>query len=250
METTPAPAPETYWWRTRRPLPSLVFLIPLLTVYEVGVFWIGGHNPEALGNGADSWMRWALEQAGLSPFYVLPVAILLIFTAWQCWTREPWQLSGDVLLGMLTESLALAVALMVIGRMQDLAFQKLESSAIVASLGPPPAEVEKLVCYVGAGIYEETLFRLLLLPAVYYGLTSIGFPSVVAMTAAVTASALAFSGAHFVGPMAEPFVWFSFIFRWLAGLFFAGIFVLRGFGIAVGAHAAYDILVGVLHFQL
>jgi hypothetical protein len=70
------------------------------------------------------------------------------------------------------------------------------------------------------------------------------------MTLAMTASALAFAGAHHIGPLAEPCVWFNFIFRWLAGLFFAGVFVLRGFGIAVGAHAAYDILVGVLQFQL
>ena len=104
--------------------------------------------------------------------------------------------------------------------------------------------------YVGAGIYEETLFRLLLLPAVYYCLNVIGIPSKAAMTLAMTTSALAFSCAHYVGPMAEPFVWFSFIFRWVAGLFFASVYVLRGFGIAVGAHAAYDILVGVLHFRL
>ena len=249
METKETAVP-TYWYQTRRPLPSLVFMIPLLTLYEVGVLWMCGHDPDVLRNGADSWMRWALEQAGLSPVYILPAVIVLVFTVWQFSTREPWHIDGEVVLGMLTESLVLAVALMVIGRIQDIAFAQLETSPIAASLGAPPPGVEKLVCYVGAGIYEETLFRLLLLPAVYFCLTCVGFPSLLSITVAVTASGLAFSGAHFVGPGAEEFVWFSFIFRWVAGLFFAGVFVLRGFGIAVGAHAAYDILVGVLHFRL
>jgi hypothetical protein len=30
----------------------------------------------------------------------------------------------------------------------------------------------------------------------------------------------------------------------MAGVFFAWVFVIRGFGIAVGTHTAYDILVG------
>jgi hypothetical protein len=250
--TTETTNSETYWHQTRRPLPCLVFLIPLLTLYEVGLLWASKHGSdiESVQNGADSWMRWAIEQVGFSPAYVMPFVILLIFTFWQMWTREPWKMDGEVMLGMLGESMVLAVALMVLGRVQDLAFLRIETSEIVASLGESGTTVERLVSFVGAGIYEETLFRLLLLPAVYYCMTGLGIPSPISMTLAMTASALAFAGAHHVGPMAEDFIWFNFIFRWIAGLFFAGVFVLRGFGIAVGAHAAYDILVGVLHFQL
>jgi hypothetical protein len=36
-----------------------------------------------------------------------------------------------------------------------------------------------------------------------------------------------------------------FVFRTCAGLFFTFLFVARGFGVAVGAHAGYDVLVGV-----
>ena len=52
------------------------------------------------------------------------------------------------------------------------------------------------------------------------------------------------------GTPGEAFTWFAFIFRWLAGVYFAWVFVVRGFGVAVGAHTAYDILVGWLgwHF--
>ena len=40
--------------------------------------------------------------------------------------------------------------------------------------------------------------------------------------------------------------WFSASFRCLAGIFFATLFVYRGFGIAAGTHALYDVLVGWL----
>ena len=243
---------DTYWHKTRRPLTCLVFLIPLLTLYEVGVMWAAknGSDVESVQNGADSWMRWVIEQLGFNPTYVLPFVILLIFTCWQIWTRESWRMDGEVMLGMLGESLVLAVALMVIGRVQDLAFHRIEANQVIAALGDSSTTLDRLVSFVGAGIYEETLFRLLLLPAVYFSLKAIGIPSPLSMTMAMTASALAFAGAHHVGPMAEQFVWFNFIFRWIAGLFFASVFVMRGFGVAVGAHAAYDILVGVLQFQL
>lgn len=247
-----APSGDTYWYQTRRPLPCLVFLIPLLTVYEVGVLWASQHGGdlEVVQNGADSWMRWAIQQLGFSPAYILPFLILLIFTFWQIWTRDPWKMDGEVMLGMLGESLVLAIALMVIGRVQDMAFHRIETSQVVTALGGPATTLERLVSYVGAGIYEETMFRLILLPAIYYCLVGVGIPSPVSMTLSMSASALAFAAAHHVGSVAEPFLWFNFIFRWIAGLFFASVFVMRGFGIAVGAHAAYDILVGVLRFQL
>ena len=38
-------------------------------------------------------------------------------------------------------------------------------------------------------------------------------------------------------------------FRWLAGVYFAWVFVVRGFGVAVGTHTAYDILVGWLDWH-
>ena len=62
---------------------------------------------------------------------------------------------------------------------------------------------------------------------------------------AVILTSLLFSAAHYVGPHGEPFDAFSFSFRCIAGAFFAVLFVWRGFGIAAGTHAMYDIFVGI-----
>ena len=62
---------------------------------------------------------------------------------------------------------------------------------------------------------------------------------------AVLLTSTIFSAAHYLGPYGEAFDAFSFAFRFLAGAFFAVLFVYRGFGIAAGTHALYDIFVSV-----
>ena len=48
------------------------------------------------------------------------------------------------------------------------------------------------------------------------------------------------------GAGGEAFVGVVFLYRFLAGMFFATLFRIRGFGIAVGAHSGYDVLVGLI----
>ncbi len=107
-----------------------------------------------------------------------------------------------------------------------------------------------MVGYLGAGVYEETLFRLILVPLLWKALRLLQAPQVLASTLAVTGSALLFALAHHAGTPGETFTWFAFVFRWMAGVFFAWVFVLRGFGIAVGTHTLYDILVGWIAWRI
>ena len=58
-----------------------------------------------------------------------------------------------------------------------------------------------------------------------------------ALALAIMATSVVFSGAHYVGPHGEAVEWFSASFRCFAGVFFATLFVYRGFGIAAGTHA-------------
>ena len=84
----------------------------------------------------------------------------------------------------------------------------------------------------------------MLVPAFFAILRLLQMPQVLASSWAVTASAFLFALAHHAGSPGEAFTWYAFVFRWMAGVFFAWVFVIRGFGIAVGTHTAYDILVG------
>jgi membrane protease YdiL (CAAX protease family) len=121
---------------------------------------------------------------------------------------------------------------------------------LAAGAAAPAGPLAALVGFLGAGVYEEALFRLVLIPVFFAALRALQTPQVIASSAAITASSLLFSLAHHAGTPGEAFTWFAFIFRWLAGVYFAWVFVVRGFGVAVGTHTAYDVLVGWLgwHF--
>lgn len=233
-----------YWSEARLPLPSLVFLIPLLVIYECGVLWVGGGNSEALRNGADFWMRGWLHQLGLGHLMLLPGLVVFGLMAWHYCGRYPWRFSVDTLIGMLAESLLFAFLLIVLGQLQDFVFQNW--------IGPETLSINveavaaRTISFIGAGIYEEVMFRLCLLPICYgfFRMTQISVRWSAML--AIISTSLAFSLAHYVGPAPDTFAFYSFSFRALAGTFFAALFWLRGFGITVGCHAAYDLLVGIL----
>ena len=237
----PDTLPPDYWDLAQRPLNSLCFLLPLLVAYEVGVFWLGGTQAAALRNGADCWLRGALETVGGKYEWLLPVIIALALLAWQGVSRQPWQVSPETWLGMLAESVLFAFLLVLFGQAQGALFQQWSQTSVAI-----PAELARGISFLGAGIYEEVLFRLLLIPACYGVWRLLLLPHKPALLMAVLLSSLLFAGAHYVGVTGETFTPFTFTFRVFAGIYFAALFALRGFGIAAGTHAAYDLLVGVL----
>lgn len=234
-----------YCSATRHPWPCLLFLLPLLLLYEAGVLWMGGARPEVLRNGADTWLRWGLEAFGLAQLYWPPALIVCVFLAWSWRERyyRPYNLLG-VWTGMFFESALFALGLWALSRGLG---PVLEGLGIRLSSAPPPdPTLARLITFVGAGIYEEVLFRLLLFSVLSWVLLRLGTSALVAFLFAGAVSAMLFAAAHNFGPYGEAFNAYVFLFRALAGFYFAFLYALRGFGIAVGAHAGYDVLVGVL----
>src|SRR5262245_54810324 len=84
------PEHDDYWSLARQPLHCLVFLLPLLGVYELGVLQLSGTANEAPRNGADYWMRTALQHAGLEHPHLLPAIVLGVLFAWQVAARHRW----------------------------------------------------------------------------------------------------------------------------------------------------------------
>ncbi len=243
---SPAPCPphplaaaaERYWVRSREPLTALVFVAPLLVIYEAGVLLLG---PQAIRNGADVWLRTGLDRLGLGPYFLLPALTVALLLAWHHTTGRPWRFSRAVVWGMAAECVLLGYCLRGILLLQA-ALLSVEISA--PGIGEQ-GRLASAIGYLGAGLYEEVLFRLILLPAATASLLAAGVAARPAVVAAVVSTSLVFSAAHYVGPYGDPFLAFSFTFRFLAGVFFATLFIYRGFGIAAGAHATYDLLVGL-----
>jgi membrane protease YdiL (CAAX protease family) len=228
---------ENYWAESRRPLVSLVFIAPLLVTYELGV--LAFH----IQNGADAWMRRSLNLMGFSQHFLLPILTVCALLAWHHLSREPWRFSRKVIWGMAVECVLLALCLQLIYQVQ----REVVATEIAVQWSPRCNIFGDAVGYLGAGIYEELLFRLILLSLVTWGFRQSGLELRTSTILGVVVSSLIFSAAHHVGPAGEPLEWFKFSFRFLAGVFFAILFLYRGFGIAAGTHAGYDILVGLFH---
>jgi hypothetical protein len=226
-----------YWIAARRPLVSLAFVAPLLAVYEVGVLTIEEHP---VRNGADVWLRQLLERTGFGQYFLLPAATVVVLLAWHHLTRQSWRVRPIWLYGMLIESTLLAAALLAIAQVQGSFFE-------AAAIGPADVQrwATQIVSYCGAGFYEEVLFRLILLPAVAGALKLAGASSRTSLLAAALTTSFLFAAAHHVGPHGDAFDLYVFTFRWSAGAFFSFLFVYRGFGVAVGTHALYDIFAGI-----
>ncbi|MCA9086335.1 MAG: CPBP family intramembrane metalloprotease [Planctomycetaceae bacterium] len=235
-----------YWTDARRPLSCLLFLSPLIAIYEAGVLMLAEAQPDSIRNGADYWMRSLLSMAGLSQVLLLPLLVAAVLLSWHVLRKHPWQINLETQIGMLAESLLLAIALIAVGQVHRLLFlnlQPYESDGRLLTLAT--GELTRAVSYIGAGVYEEVMFRLLLLPLAWLAFRAFEFPPRSAAVMSAISTAFIFALAHHVGPAADAFNLFAFSFRAAAGLFFATIFFLRGFGITVGCHAAYDLLVGV-----
>lgn len=241
---------DDYWALARQPLHCLLFLLPLLAAYEIGTGLGVGDDHSSVRNGADYWMRSGLHLAGLKHPLLLPVVVVGLLATWQLVGRFRWKPSAGTLLGMLAESALFGACLVLLGQLQDLAFRShlghLAQGAHSAIPLAQPGTMPRVISYIGAGIYEEVLFRLCLIPASYGVLRALLIPRRPAMLLAVLSTSILFSAAHYVGPAADQLTLFSFVFRAIAGVFFALLFVLRGFGITVGSHAAYDLIVGIL----
>lgn len=245
-----------YWQASTRPIICLVFVAPMLLAYEGGLlFW-----PQAMRNGADVWLRKLLELAGFSQYLLLPLLTCGILLAWHHLRHDSWKIHGNVLYGMLIESMTLGFLLVVIAQTQGAFLNELTASRAVPT---PCAIMEegsflvRAMAFFGAGIYEELLFRMILLSGLAAGIHQLGVSRSVSCVTAVALSSLVFAAAHYqldlhVGTwhiatsFGDSFQWSSFLFRCSAGIFFSLVFLFRGFGIAVGSHALYDILVSLL----
>ncbi len=235
-----------YATQSARPLVSMVFIAPLLIVYELGIVVLG---PHALRNGADTWLRHLLECLGFGQYFLLPILTCGILLAWHHTRHDSWSLPGGVITTMLLESMLFALVLFGLAHLLRAVFvPPLAAVEGGGSLDSSASAVSRLIGYCGAGIYEELLFRLMLLPSVTGLLRWLGVSWRASLLSAIVVTSLVFSAAHYqlFTHAGYTFDWYSFSFRFAAGTFFAVLFVWRGFGIAVGAHALYDILVEVI----
>ncbi|HET7550414.1 MAG TPA: CPBP family glutamic-type intramembrane protease, partial [Gemmatimonadaceae bacterium] len=107
-----------------------------------------------------------------------------------------------------------------------------------------PDGLTRLMVSLGAGLYEELLFRVILVSALDWGgRRLLGWSPWAAGAGATLLGAAIFSAFHYVGPYGDAFQLQSFVFRMIGGVFFSGLYLLRGFGLDAWTHALYDVFI-------
>lgn len=226
----------------------MLFALPLLLLYEALALVLGPVTG-GVRNAADVVLRQvAYSVAGP---YALPLlgAALMGVGGWlviRDARARGWRLKPRWFGLMLVESAALAVVFGIV--VATVTAQLLGVLTLaVQSAELPTGGAVWLMLSLGAGLYEELVFRVLLVSGITAICVSLlGMKRNASLATAVVVSAVLFSIAHHVGPFGDPWEFSVLAYRFVAGLAFSVMYAVRGFGVTAWTHALYDVWVVVL----
>lgn len=241
-----------YWKTSRSPRYSVLFALPLLLLYEALATLLSAPDGSGIRNGADVLLKSAFEGVAGPHGHLLFGLAMIGGSIWiisRDQKKSGGRLRPAVFGTMFAESLLLASVFgLVVGTVTAVLLGQLPLLAVQD--GIPMTEMgaaTRLMVSLGAGLYEELLFRVLLVSGLaLVGTRVLRWQPRTAAIVAVVVGAFIFSAFHYVGPYGDPFELRSFVFRMVAGLFFSGLYVVRGFGITAWTHALYDVFVLLL----
>jgi hypothetical protein len=234
-------AERSYFNVTRSWSAGLLFALPLLAVYELGVLMFRSE----INAAADiikmpiSWLRENPVQIfGADLMLVVGIVLIAVALAAVWRVGRLGALHAGTFLGMFSESLLYA---MILG---PLALAPITGELKFGGFSPHLDELPlKLVVAAGAGFYEEAFFRFIILGAVFYLAKEVGkLRPFTAGALALVVSGACFSAAHFLGGAETPELG-TFIYRLAAGMILGLVFLTRGFGVAAWTHAIYDLYI-------
>lgn len=229
---TPVPGGYLHW--SRDAAVGLFAVLPLWIVYEA-LRWLLAPEDR---NGAEVLLLQELARFGDRGHLVASgaFAVLVLVAARSLVRRHiPW--------------LRVAAVIALEGTVYALMLGPL-TSALTASatrlLAVDPAHgplVANLVGSLGAGIFEELVFRLGLMSLLVWiglrGCRAWSLPRGFALAFAVVVSGLVFSWFHHL--CGQPFERSVFVYRTIAGMLLGLLMWARGYGVCVYTHAVYDV---------
>lgn len=235
----PSPSKDDYWHLSTRPLHILAFLLPVLFCYEVGtLFFLSGSGMVEVVR-ARVLLAQVFDLFGQAGFHLPPILLAAVLLVWHTFSKDAFRVRSDVVIGMAAESFLWTIPLLV--------FAMIAGTTVFAATNVGTVDAlpwtSKATLAMGAGIYEELVFRLVLISLVHAVLVDVmKFRDGAGFVAGAMASALAFTFYHNLRvqgggvSLRLVFIYFG------AGLFFSALFIKRGFGVAVATHALYDLI--------
>ncbi|MBS1913934.1 MAG: CPBP family intramembrane metalloprotease [Bacteroidetes bacterium] len=242
-------APVTAYLRLSRTWTySYLFVLPLFLFYEIGIRLANAGSTMEVRVSADVFVKRLLGMVGIDSTLWLSALLVALGAGIVLYERRHHiPVRPRYFAWMFGESLAYGL---VIGMI--VAWFVAELFSLVwpplLQMAGRVGTMRSVVLSLGAGVYEELVFRLLLVSAFVWLLKlARGLKQRQRYAIAAIVGALIFSAVHYIGSLGDTFTIPSFTFRFLMGLVLNLLFLWRGFGIAAMTHALYDVIFTLMH---
>lgn len=226
---------KSYFHRSKSLANSFLFILPLLVLYEVGIAMQGS----SIKNAADVIIKTPLILFGKNGSLIFNSLVITFLVVSVFYIEKEYRFSSLIFIPMFLESMVYALFM---GYALGFVVYKVLFPYVLTR--PFSMNIWMGIIFsVGAGVYEEIVFRLILITSLYFIFTTllkINKPTGAIIS--IILGALIFTSMHYVGNLSDNFTYTSFTFRLLSGIFLSAIFMFRGLGIAVYTHAIYDVL--------
>lgn len=241
----PSTRAMNYAEASTRPLHVLIFLLPFVILYELGSWLYLRRDSEGVQQTIAAYGIFAsfFRAFGVVSIHIPPLALVVVLGVWHVLEKDPWTIRTRYLGAMLAESVLWTLPLLVFGLL-------IQPTALMAAETLAPEELAalswqaKLTLSIGAGVYEELLFRFVVIAVAYFIIADLLQASKeVALTIGAIISAVLFAFYHNLDHPGGGVQVRLLLYYLVAGLYFAALFIFRGLGIAVAAHFLYDVVV-------
>jgi len=225
-----------YFVYSKSLITSSLFIFPLFLLYELIAFLKFQNTEYVLRNTADIIFR---DFIGIFTDNIILVQSLLIFLflfyhLYNNQSMNSYEFNLKYIFSMYLESFLYGLLLVyllngfdIFSRLSGLLYQDYILSFYLC---------------IGAGIWEEILFRFLLINFFVYIFSFIINNNNSILILSIIISSIIFSLFHYIGSFSDTFTLYSFIIRYLGGVYLSIIYYYRGLGIAMFSHFIYDFI--------
>ncbi len=235
-----APPRAGYLELSRGAWHSLLFVLPLIAVFEIGSALYLSEIDRTVA--AFRLIAQAYQSLGAYGMHLPALALVCVLLMQHAFSRASWRVRPIVPAAMVVEAAVWTAPLTIV------ALVLAPGPAAATDGGAGTAEAleawswqARLTIAVGAGLYEELLFRMALIALVHFIAKDLaGMKETPSILLALVVSTVAFVAYHDIG--GGPGGLEQTAFLAIAGMYFGSLYLSRGFGIAVGVHALYDVL--------
>ncbi len=227
-----------YFQYSKNILSSLLFIFPLIILYEFIAFFKFNNTDIIIRNTADTILRDFIRLFSDNVFLIQSIIILFFLISYYIYNnkiKNSHTFNIKYFSFMYIEGFLYGLLLVYVLNGLNV-FARLDTFQYNDYI------ISFYLC-LGAGIWEEILFRLIIFNLIMYLASYLSNNNFLPLLLSIFISSIIFSLFHYIGTFSDTFSMYSFIIRFVGGVYLALIYYYRGIGIAMFSHFIYDFLI-------